>query len=197
MAAISILSRILRREPTNVNQRLHAVASTLRLDQFYAAVEGLYTTLVELKLNPAQLQKLAIGVEALRHLTDELPRRVEEHDQWQRLDNELTAVERDAQRTLTEDKERWYDLRRLSEPLFTGSSEPWATTFKARVDQLNAAVDAGDSAKVASAFLSYRSSADNRFYRVDDELHKLCVSLRGSGEPMQIMIALLKGESNG
>lgn len=196
-SSIGVLSRILRREPANVNQRLHAVASTLRLDQFLSAVSDLYDTLVDLRLNPDQLQKLAAGVEALKRLTEELPRRVEEHDQWQRLDNELAAVERDAQRALTEDKERWHDLRKLSEPLFAGSAEAWATTFKARVEQLDAAVAAGDPAKVSSTFLSFRSSADNRFYRVDDELHKLCVSLRGSGEPMQIMIALLKGESNG
>jgi hypothetical protein len=85
----------------------------------------------------------------------------------------------------------WPDLKAMTEPLYCGRSDAWATSFKTGSEHLDSAIDGENTAQIRHCFRRYRRETSTRFHRVDVELNRLCEDLRRAGEPLASVIRMI------
>ena len=76
--------------------------------------------------------------------------------------------------------------------LSTPATEKWATDLAGTSDKLDSALTRDDPAAITQQFRQYRRRASLRFYTVDETLKKQCDELRKLGEPMDLILGMIK-----
>jgi hypothetical protein len=69
-------------------------------------------------------------IEALAATHVNLQRLIDDHDIWQRVDVKLRTVERELESSDDEPKRSWRSIKKMTEPLYRGRTEPWATELR-------------------------------------------------------------------
>jgi hypothetical protein len=81
----------------------------------------------------------------------------------------------------------------MTEPLYSGSTDEWATSFRKDRDNLDSAIKTANPAQIKRYFRRYRRQAGVRFHQVDVDLKRLCEDLRKVGEPMDSVMKMMGG----
>jgi DNA-binding SARP family transcriptional activator len=189
--AIWLLNRVLAVQPSRINTRLNATARALRLPVLAETMARVRDDLVALDLNPHQVRQFGAGVEALVSLSHTLTALVDEHDRWQAVELELRRIEGIMEQGTMELEVSWPDLRAMTEPLYWGRNDAWATSFEADSEDLDNAIAVENTAQIRRCFRRYRRQTSIRFHRVDAELKRLCEDLRRAGEPLASVIRMI------
>jgi hypothetical protein len=185
---IRAISRVLNREPTRINAALVATASALRLDNLQQAMETISINLDESGIELDVLVELQKGGTALNGLDTRLNGLVDEHDNWQRVDDELRRVESSLIHGIEDLEDAWYELEPMTRTLLNGTEESWVAELDSVLLSLTEALKEQFDAKVKRLFRRYRSQVGRRFRQVDLELLTLCQDLQRIGESLDMLL---------
>jgi len=191
--AIWLLNRVLAIQPSQINKGLNAAARALRLPALVKAMADVSDNLARLDLDPEKVSQFETGVDALVSLNLSLTTLVDDHDKWQAVDLELRRIEAIMGQDTVELEMSWPDLKAMTEPLYSGSTDEWATSFRKDRDNLDSAIKAANPAQIKRYFRRYRRQAGVRFHQVDVDLKRLCEDLRKVGEPMDSVMKMMGG----
>ncbi|QYO67228.1 hypothetical protein [Leptolyngbya sp. 7M] len=189
---IWLLSRILAIQPSRINPNLNAAAKALRLPALVNAMQAIWKSLVEANLNQEKIQQFQIGVVVLAELNQRLTALIYGHDCWQEFDLELRRIETNLDKDLIELEMSWPDLKERTESLFDPTADQWTLAFQQDSQNLDAALQAKNPAKIKRYFRMYRRRASERFYQVDVTLRRLCEELREVGEPLASVLRMIE-----
>ena len=189
--ALVPLRRILATEPTLLNARLAEAARTLPLDRLALALARLHETFRRRRVKEDTLARCRTGVDAVAALSVTVARLIDDHDCWQRIDDELRRVDANAVFDLVDLAASWPELRALTASRCEDRDEEWAVRLRETTTKLDHAIAARDVNRSRQYFRQYQSRVDNTFYRVDLELKRLCDELRRIGEPLAALTEVL------
>jgi tetratricopeptide (TPR) repeat protein len=189
--ALAPLRRILATEPTRLNARLTEAARALPLDRLADALARLHETFHRGRVNHETLARFKGGVDAVADLGVTVTSLIEDHDAWQRIDDELRRVDASVVFDITDLLLSWPELRAYTAERCHGQTDEWAVRLQETTEKLDQALAAQDVTRARQFFRQYRSRVDNTFYRVDLELKRLCDELRRIGEPLAALAEIL------
>ncbi len=184
------IRRVLILHPARINSQLNTTVRAMRLVSLVEVITYMRDTCVSLGLDAAIIERIELGLVALRELNMHLSALIEDHDHWQVIDDLLRLLsdyhEQDEVVAL------WTDLKEHAGQLYETSSEPWAIELKHNATQLEHAVQSQDLRTIMQYFRNYRSRAVLQFYRVDKQLKKLCDKLDRVDGPLAFVIGVLE-----
>jgi hypothetical protein len=186
------LNRVLAIQPSRINSQLNEAARTLRIKALLAAMQAIWTKLAESNVNQKKLGQFQQGVEGLAVLNERFDALIRAHDYWQEMDLELRRIEGNLEKDLIELEMSWPDLKEKTAVLFNPAGDQWAVNFQKDSQNLDAAFDAQNPAKVKQYFRRYRRKASDRFFQVDVVLKRLCEELREVGEPLVSILRMIE-----
>jgi hypothetical protein len=190
------LRTILNREPSRINTRMNEAAKNLSMKLLTKALDSICE---KLRTGPDNLRELENarrienGLKALRDLDSNLYDLIEEHDSWQRLEDELCLHGARPQPDMEELSMHWPKLDKKAERLYAKSDEQWATSIKKECDNLRNALEVRDLSAITHHFGEFQWLASERFYRVDKNLKELCENLRELGDNLNTVLESLGG----
>ncbi len=183
-----LIHRILNREPTRFNASLVATASALRLDNLEQAMITISGSIMDSGIELDVLDELQDGVKALAGLDDRLNNLINEHNGWQRIDDEMRRVAVNLGQSIEDLEDAWFDLEPMTRNLLNGSGEKWVQNLDKVITSLSSALDDEIINKVKPLFRRYRSQVGRRFQHVDKSLLALCQDLQRIGESLDILL---------
>lgn len=195
--AVSLLKRILAREPSRINGRLFTQAQALQapLQQLTQALREVQKELAgpaPAAGAPRPLDRIAVSLNDLEQSRPRLLGLIAEHDFWQEIDNQLRLASDDEKKSLDELQYLWPDLARAAKGVCDLRRDSvWARQLQAATDRFTAAQGANDPFQQRIAFTDFRRIARTRFFDVDTELHTVCGSLVLIGEPLRILLEVI------
>jgi hypothetical protein len=193
-SAVGRLRRVLAREPSRINTRLVTAAGALRLEQLMRAMTTVRDILARTSPGIAVVRHLNLLVDQLSELNQRLDTLVDNHNRWQEIDDELRRVEANVAHDLVELELAWPDLRGMVQVVLNGGSADWARSLGQTLDGLDHALAAGDTVRVRRMFIGFRSQANGRFCKVDDELLRTCNDLQQIGESLDLLLKAIEDE---
>lgn len=189
--AILFINRVLAIQPSRINNRLNAVARTLRLSALVAAMTNIHQTLRNLNMDALKLEQFVQGAFSLAKLSSQLDALIRGHDGWQAVIVELRRIDSSMAADPLELELSWPDLKKMIEKLYENSTESWVNELKEDINQLDQAITGVNPALMKRFFRRLDSRAGNRFYRVDLDLRRLCEDLRRVGQPLATILQIL------
>jgi hypothetical protein len=190
--AIAALARLMARDPGLINSQLNAAAKALRLEELQSAMLRTCGKVGKLDLDPAQVTRFKDGVGALESLSAGLLALIGEHDRWQQVDGDLTLIENSRDAVMDELRAAWPTLRADITGLCRPPEDKWARDLLATSEKLDGALSRDDPANSTQFFRQYRRRASLRFYAVDENLKKHCNQLRKLGEPLDMVLEMIR-----
>jgi len=185
-AGLQMLTSLLRTQPSRINTQIVMAADRLRLGELIEAVGAIATGADATTTGSGEraTSRLIAGVQGLRALQDRLAGLVEEHNQWQQLDNDLRLPPDDL--LMSPGLEfLWPDAIKPALLARCGdSNERWAGALMDAAAALDAAIEREAPHDVHRAFSLLRERAQQRFYVVDAELYRLCHQLVEAVKPL-------------
>jgi hypothetical protein len=188
---ISLIGRVLDRQPTSINDRLVEAARALRLTALQEAMTHVTETLARQNLDPEKVRRVKDGRDALFRVSAELTALIADHDQWQMIDVELRQTHVTLEHDASVLESCWPDLQMLAQPLYGVSTELWARQLAGEAEKLDNAIAAQNPNRIREGFLSFRDRAGLRFFKVDKTLKHLCGELRSTGELLESMLRFM------
>ena len=191
--ALRFLYRALDRGLPRVNGHLVDAASDLPLDRLAVAMQSIHQRL-ETSLPSETVVRIATSVAALEKLNDDLNDLIADHNNWQRLDDELRRVDvflGNDPNDITELELTHPDFQAMAADLYSNSDRKWALDLQRSSARLQEALASGSNmppATVIGIFQTYRVQVGRRFRFVDDQLLQLCENLRQIGEPLDWLL---------
>jgi hypothetical protein len=138
-------------------------------------------TRINERLNAAaRTLRLAALVQALTRVHEQLPPLG--------LDAEKIALVESAVLSIDQLEFAWPDIVERAAPLYAESAETWAVAVRSEVEKLATALQDKNPATIQRSFQRYRRQMDNRFFRVDVDLKRLCDDLRKIGAPLNALL---------
>lgn len=183
-----IIYRILNRQPSRINAQLVATAKALRLDNLEEAMRTIGTSLSQSEIDLDVVAEIQKGINALGGLDSRLQELVQEHDDWQEIDDELRRVETSLVQGIEELEYTWFDLEPMTRDLINGSDAKWANDLDKVVTSLTDSLEEKVNVTIKRNFRRYRSQVGRRFREVDLELLTLCQDLQRVGESLDLLL---------
>jgi len=84
----------------------------------------------------------------------------------------------------------WPDLKARVEPLCGRRTDKRALALMKESENLETALAAGNPDHIRKIFRNYRNRAGELFFRLDDDLKRLCGDLRKVGEPLASVLRM-------
>ncbi len=203
------LRDVLNRQLSQINDRLVSAARSLRYVALKQKLVDLHTALTHLSLNANGQYQVAIfaeGIASLDQFGAQLIRSLENHNDFQEIDNQLRRVEGVIEHDIGEIGVAWPDLRLISSKVCSGNSANWVPSLNrlsAELDayleqQLNMLSRDLDLAlkrqlrkRIVDTFRRYRSQASRSFNQVDRGLLALCTELDRIGESLAAVLRMI------
>jgi hypothetical protein len=136
-----------------------------------------------------QEREITKTIDALTATHRNLQRLIDDHDIWQRVEVKLRSVERELESSGCEPERSWRSIKRMTEPLYRGRTEPWASELLAEAARVQNAIDGGNHQDAKDYFLNFRIRAANQFLDADTELVDFCGDkLREIGQPLSRLL---------
>lgn len=184
------LQRILDRQPSRINAQLVSAASTLRLDTI---VQALNQIILNLPTTPTDILRLIRdGAQALTNLDQRLHGLVNDHNNWQTLEDELRRIENTLLEDLTELQLSWLDIQAIGKRIFQSRTEDWAVELQTISAELTVALNDNAIIKIKRTFRRFRSQSGRRFRQVDLDLLNLTQELRALGDSLNLLLQTLQ-----
>lgn len=179
------LDRLLRIELPQINTRLNEVARNLRLSTLVRVMKNAADNLSTLDYPQASIQNLKQGTDALLRLNQTLMSLIAQHDDWQRIDQELRLIEANINRDTQELEMAWPYVMHRVETLYDVITTDWVVLFTSDVRELDQAIITANPSFVRVCFRKFSGHVGNHFYRVDRQLKDLCENLRQIDGPLR------------
>jgi hypothetical protein len=182
---IKEIKRQLTMRLPQINARLNAAATTLRLSDLVRALSDIRDTAEALGNDASRLQRFRSGVETLDRMEKNLTALVKHHDLWQEFDVQLRAMESNL-----EDLSGWWrDVNDLVQKIGDSyGNVPWMCSFVAECNGLQTAIDSGEPRRVSQGYRLLRRQVGIRFYKTDADLMSQCGELSSVGEALMRVI---------
>ena len=189
--AVTRINSALKRETSRVNTCLVTSAGVLQLDDITQTLVTIRERLASGLPDTAALRGLTQLIAELAELDHDLRLGIDEHNQWQAIDDALRMMADTLLGAPAEIQGVWSDLCLLADPLIGASSERWAITLTSLSAAVSAAFIRDDLADVRRQFVSYQSRASKRFYAVDEALLQVCQRLQETGTRLDLILRTL------
>ncbi len=188
--SISLLRRVLMREPFRTNTQLVAAAEALRLETLANIMSSIHDTLAQGNFDLTAVHEIRDGAKAFVRLDDRLTTLIKNHNRLQDIADNLRLVENSLEGKIAELENIWPDIKSGTEALFGECQAEW-TILKEMNDKLENARATAKPSKVEEAFLNYRSHAYNSFGQVDSDLLVLCQELQKIGDKLSLVLRVI------
>lgn len=199
--ALKHLKESLARYPSKANDRLMALVQSLPLVNVIEALRSMHSRLSPSAPDSGALLVMGQKVAALDALHHKLVTLVDEHNQWQGIDNELRVIADSPTGANREAIESSWPLVRgnVAELLKSvGDAAPWAVELRKRGNELDAAIAASGQVdeergakRLRQSFGDYFRSSTARFEDVDKMLLKTCEDLQQEGQTLDSVLGVL------
>jgi hypothetical protein len=190
---ILVLTDVMRVQPSVVNSLLINAVRQLNLSSLQITLKEIYNELQTLGADEDQLFFFKKGVDDLVRLDNELNKQIREHQQWQRIDNDLQQTKNAMSRTDEELKKSWTILSdRIGLICKETTSEDWSERLLDLNKEINEAIRTDDKMIFITLFPEYMAEARTRFYEVDLNLKILCEQLRPVGDTVHAVLKALE-----
>lgn len=192
--SVQEIRSVLRQEPPRIDGILRTRANALELGRLGALFDNVAKETAIERTQQETLIKGRIGVE---QLVQQIKALVNQHGQWQRIDNDLWEADDNLPRNDASDPADfdalWANIRRQT--LILVETEPnaeWAQRLKTRCDLLVASRGGNDWSKIARDFADFRAEATVRFFQVDTALKELAGVVTQIGNSLDNLLENLK-----
>lgn len=183
------LKRLLARHPANMNACITEAARGLHLPNLSQALSQLIPVVTTAAEQPERLEK---SVTTLTQLDSILGQRLNEHDHWQEVTDQLAPLEDDlSNSSALEWQEAWDDVKRKILALCRPETA-WAVELTRHCAKLDSELSANNARPLRRSFGDVRRSAILHFYQVDLALRALCEELRLVAEPLAHILLKLE-----
>jgi len=191
---LSYIHRVLDRGLPRVNGRLVDAANDLPFDDLIEAMTTVHKILSEqAEVDSVMIQQFVQGIEALGTLSQSLENHVTRHNDWQEFDDDLRRIEAMiTEEDIEELKLSWIDIQETGDRLYANHEEKWAASLRTISKKIENSLMSKPAATVLQQFNIFRSSGNRRFRKVDDELLELCEELEKVGEPINVLLGIIK-----
>src|SRR5258708_6623134 len=181
------LDREIGRRSQDTNARLNAAARTLHLPGLVKALTKIRDSAAELSTESERLQ-FRSGVEALDQMDRNLSILVSLHADWQWIDSELRALEKN--QAIEDLTLSWPEIanriERIHRPLTATDS------FSSDLQKFDQSFKAADAMLIARTFRPLRRHVGNMFYQTDVDLKHQCDQLRTIGDPLVTVLRVIE-----
>jgi hypothetical protein len=178
---------------SELNNHLKGAVEKMRLDRLIGALSKVCDELtrIDRERTAAKVEQYRIGIKELSDLDERLRGLKEQHDQWQRVDNQIVMF--DQMLSLAAQKGEagqvldmiWTMLKTSIVPLYADNAARWALDMKRAAENIRAALDAKDDDSARRWFQFYRATANKRFFDLDKEMITQCRALSAVGEELR------------
>ena len=193
--SLRYLYRALDRGLPRVNSYLVDAANALPFKPLIDAMNGIQAKIGSGFSHSEVDQQILNGIQGLEKLNIQLSDLVTQHNDWQRLDDELRRVDSLINLDLTELEKTWPDIQDMARVLFYQSSEFWATELKRSSERLAKSLEGESSQAMVTGFYNaYRLQVSRQFRFIDDQLLALCESLGGIVNPLDMLLRIIIGD---
>lgn len=194
--AIKRVRDVLVREFSRINNSLVTAAKTAQLSVLAQALVSVRDRLLGFNLDTLSLQRFKIfanGVDILVSISARLSVSIDDHNQWQVIDDELRRVEVLLDKEASELEDNWPDLKLMIHLLCTQSTDDWAIKLNLVCIELEDALSSRNPVRIRRVFRDLRTRERVRFYQIDQALLRLCGDLQKVGEePLSAVLKMLE-----
>lgn len=190
------LHRALNTGLPQVNFILVSSANALKFDKLIDVMTQIQSQL-DGRVNDAHQRqilkgKIKDGAAAFKDLEEKLNRHVRNHNDWQRLDDELRRIDTLINIDVSDLVKTWRYIEETADELYGDSSEFWAKELRRSSNQLSQAIrDEQPHLTVMQYYHGYRKQVSRRFRKIDDDLLNLCENLLRIASELSIILSLL------
>jgi hypothetical protein len=187
---ISRLRSLLAQQPAHINTLLNQMARSLRLQDLIAALSKIANHLSSLNLDADRVGEFQTGLAAFNQLEQSLTALIDDHDGWQKIEDDLWRMEGSLAQDTSELELTWFDLnlKAKTDALCGATNVEWAAALRKKSESLTAALTDGAPTAIKGAFNSYRRGVSTHFFQVDGDLKFLCGELRKVGVPLSSVL---------
>jgi hypothetical protein len=189
--ACSQVRRVLALQPTRINALLTQAADELRLHQLSLDLMVASNRLAAMRLEPDQMSRFRLGVEALGRLDQGLMTLIGAHHRWQDLDNLLRFLDSQLEMDLADLQWSWEDVQSKVEPLCSSIMEDWVIELSKAGANLQMALSSDVPVRVKRCFRNYYAQVSQRFFMIDRDLKSLCDDMQQIGEPLAAVMEMM------
>lgn len=157
------LKSVLDVQPSRINDRLKIAVTALRLPKLIEVMEKVCNELCRINKIRAEdkVKQFRTSIGSLKEISIDLGKLLQEHDDWQRVDNELRMLETFLETGAVSIEPLWPSLSARVTPLYEGNDEPWAISLKKTEQELKEAIKQPERAQ--QIFHSYRTRCATHF----------------------------------
>lgn len=159
--AFSVISGILRRQPSRLNVQLISEAKNLRKSEFVA----------KLREQCGDQNSPGSDINTLGETLDMLDGLVVEHDSWQTMDDELRLIKFQVVKNL---EDSWQFVEKEAIKIYGEDVADWPGSLSKVYDSLKEP-EKLDMQEVSQQFLKFCSLAGQKFDKVDQSLKRVCL----------------------
>lgn len=190
------LHRALNTGLPQVNFSLVSSANALKFDNLIAVMNQIQTQLESGVHDRRQRRKLAAqiedGAKAFKDLEEELTNHVRNHNDWQRLDDELRHIDAVIGIDSKDLIKTWQYIQETGNELYGDSADYWASELRRSGNDLSQAIaEKQPHLTITQFYHGYRKQVSRHFRKVDDDLLRLCESLLRIASELSIILSLL------
>jgi len=191
--ATTILRSVIAEQPARFNMYLTRTARELALS---ASVDAMQEVARRLDgASPEQKTVVLDGADALAGLAISLDTLIQEHDDWQELDDTLRLYDPSGALFAFQLTDAWPTVKGMIEPLYARQAEAWMQESLGDSGQVDAALACKPDPDLRLArqhFRRFRERVRNRFYDVDYSLRQLCERLASLGDSLDAVVRVLQ-----
>ena len=186
MDICAILKGELDVQPSRINARLKIAVAALRLPKLIEAMDKVCNELCRINKDRAEnkVKQFRTSICSLNEINIELGKLLQEHDDWQRVDDELRMLETYMEKGAANIELFWPILMMKVTPLYESKDEPWAKSLEKTEQELREAISVKQPDRAQQIFHSYRARCATHFFDVDRTMKNRCDSLRKIGEEL-------------
>lgn len=187
--ALQRLGSTLASIPAEMNAFLDSAAQALRLTDIEQALESWRRAAPGAEVPGTELERVAVGVQAIGRLNEALTNLISEHGLRQELEREIRLVRSAvASGVETFAAQVWPELRGKLEAGWLPGLELKAAALNVEKGKLDTLLAANTLGEIAQQFENCASAADDYFYSLDLLVKSLCERLRGLGETLDELV---------
>ncbi len=180
--AIQQIDRVLGRHASFINTNLTANARNLRLQDLVKVMNQIQAHLHLASTDHQRLARFMAGVDALSILHQQIEQMIDDHDDWQEIDRQVRQISAILPHNTDELKFSWPYLREcLSRLLLIEAT--WVQPFQQVMSELDMALE-NLSERSKAIFHRCSRLINERFFKVDVDLKRLCNQLRELDDPL-------------
>jgi chromosome segregation ATPase len=181
------IRRILGRLPSEINDQLKSVKLHLHLLDLAETTINIQNDITRFELDIKKVSQFTKGVESLNSLSQELNTLVEDHDQWQKMDNFLHMLKAN----LDDISKLWTFYKSQLEAIYGNNTERWANLLRKAAEKLDSAIIEENPEDIKLYLQLFHSRVTQHFNWVDVQLKNLCEELVKVGKPLDSILEMM------